>query len=175
MLISSGMFDPKPIGTLQRSATPGTFQMDAGSNSVQWFDLSVNEAGSVRGTAVYHSGEKDIVYGIAVGKPTHYVQVVISPVGYVAIEKVINTQHAARSTQHLLPYQPWPHVLIGNVPNEIWVDWEDGQLTVRINRELLWMGDIEIDPVDIGIVGESYGKTAVVDFQTIELFQRTKK
>ncbi|MCP5097142.1 MAG: hypothetical protein GY943_16455 [Chloroflexi bacterium] len=187
-LIGTGVFDPKPIGTLQQSITPGKVQIDAGATVVQWLDLSVDVgAGSVRGTAVYQSGEKDIVYGVVIGKSMHYVQVVVSQVGYVAVEEVMNNQQSTINNQQLtnpqsallsphslLPYQLWTHVQMGGVPNEIWVDWEDGQLTVRINRELLWVGEVEIDPVEIGIVGGSFGETAVIDFQLIELFQATK-
>jgi hypothetical protein len=172
LIIASGVFDPKPIGTVQPSLYPGEQTIGAGAEEVHWLDVSLaGGKGSVRGTAVFLSGEQDIQYGLIIGEPDQYVQVVASPLGYVAISKlIINQQFTIPDSSYLFPFQPWPHVHTGAALNEIWVEWDEGNMTVRINRELVWEGEVGIDPRSVGLVVRSYGETAVVDFQTVELF-----
>jgi hypothetical protein len=43
----------------------------------------------------------------------------------------------------LIPLAPWPHVRQGNQPNELWLQVdEQGQTSIRLNRELFWQGEL---------------------------------
>lgn len=57
--------------------------------------------------------------------------IAIDPVGYVGI-----WQLRAGERIWLRQWQTWPH--LRERDNEIWLDWEDGKMTVWINQELLW-------------------------------------
>jgi hypothetical protein len=63
---------------------------------------------------------------------------------------------------------------MGSNSNELWLDIEDSELVaVRINRELLWEGNLPLTGNKIGLWAESYGGTADIEFNSIELFQRS--
>jgi hypothetical protein len=66
-----------------------------------------------------------------------------------------------------LPWQTWPHVR--PEVNEIWLDVEGDGLTVRVNREFLWEGEVEMGG-QVGLWLESYGGAAAVSFQELKLY-----
>lgn len=160
LLISSGWFDPKPVGSLrwQKILPPQTIV--AGLPQITWLEEVETADYSVRATAVHQSGEKVIIYGLVLGSETDYLVAAVSPLGYVSLWQ---------GDTVLLPLQPWPHVYNGAEPNEIWVDVEKGQLTVRINREILWEGEIAVAG-GIGVMAKSWGETAVIQFPSVQLF-----
>ena len=122
---------------------------------------------SLRLTAAREDGETDIGYGLALGDENEYLAVAVSPLGYLSV-----WQKSGAETDTILPWQTWPHVGRGLEPNEIWLDSEEnGRLTIRINREFLWEGEIEPPSGQIGLIGESFGETAVVDFQAVRIFE----
>jgi hypothetical protein len=160
LLISSGRFDPQPVGMLRWQKALPAQTIVPGAPEVEWLDEGATADYSVRAKAVYQSGEKDIIYGLVLGSETDYLVTAVSPLGYVSLW---------RGETMLLPLQPWPHVHLDSEPNEIWVNAENGQLTVRINREILWKGRVDVAG-GVGVIGESWGGTAVIQFQSIQLF-----
>lgn len=164
IIITVGTFDPKPVGTLQweRPLTPQT--ITAGSQQIIWLEpTTLVDAYSLRLTTAYQSGETDVLYGLVIGNEVDYLVTAVSPLGYATVWE----QHSAFSIQQLA-FQPWPHVRPDE--NEIWLDVVDGRVTIRINRELLWSGLVETSQGRIGLWGESFGETAVIDFQELQLF-----
>lgn len=162
-LIAGGVFDPQPIGAEQWRQALAPRTVPAAARQIHWLDVPLPENDyTVRLTAAYQSGELDSAYGLALGSDAEYLSIELSPLGYVTLHP-----------SPLLPWQPWPHVRPGTAANEIWLDVTDGHLTARLNRELLWSG--EIGPVHgrIGLVAESFGEAAVIDFQMLELFAAT--
>ena len=160
LLIGFGVFDPKPLGEVRWQKSVEVVQIGAGEREVLWLDEYVSGVFSVRGTAVYQSGEKDIIYGLVLGDDDDYLAVAVSPLGYVTVWQ---------SDIVLMPLQPWPHVHTGNGTNEFWVDVAGDGVTVWLNREVLWVGEVAVAG-GVGVIGESWGETAVIEFPTIELF-----
>ncbi len=162
LLIASGMFDPQPVGELvwQENLQPMT--VAAQTKQIEWLEQPVPDGPfSVRLTAVYEQGATDSGYGLILGDEAQNLLVAVSPLGYATIQQ---------NGPALLPWQPWPHVRTQNTPNEIWLDWADDQLSVRLNRELLWVDDVEIPEGFLGLYGESFAETAVFDFESVELY-----
>ncbi|MDX1414588.1 MAG: hypothetical protein R3293_10380, partial [Candidatus Promineifilaceae bacterium] len=95
--------------------------------------------------------------------------VAVSPLGYVAIWETMDKDN------YHVGWQTWPHVQKNNESNEIWLDIEHDQVRVRINREWLWERELATSSHKIGIIGESFGGSAVVDFETLELFADLKR
>ena len=160
LLIGSGWLDPRPVGSLrwQRALPPQ--MIAAEQDEVMWLEEVTTADYSVRVRAVHHSGERDIIYGLVLGSESDYLVAAVSPLGYVGLWQ---------GSHVLLPLQPWPHVHRGSEPNEIWVDVENGQVTVRLNREILWVGAVAVAG-GVGLMGESWGETAVIQFESIQLF-----
>ncbi len=161
LLIARGTFDPKPVGHLVWQDKRPTMTVPTRTKQIEWLDQPVpDEPFSVRLTAVFQEGATDSGYGLTLGDETQNLLIAVSPLGYATIQQSGNA---------LFPWQPWPHVHTQNTPNEIWLDWVDGQLSVRLNRELLWVGEIENPGGFLGLYGESFAETAVFDFQGIQL------
>lgn len=169
--VGSGWGDPQPLGALTQVIEPGTMVIPEGGDRVMSW-LETGELGgrfSVRLTAVFQSGERDIGYGLLLGSPQTATAIKLSPLGYLTIQQspISNSQ----SPISILPWQTWPHVRPDR--NEIWVDVDKTVLTVRVNRELLWVGELVEPVVRVGVVGEGFGEeTAVVAFPILELFQQ---
>jgi hypothetical protein len=160
LLIGIGWFNPRPVGSLRWQRTLPPQMIAAGAREVVWLEEVTAADYSVRVKAVHQSGERDIIYGLVLGSETNYLVTAISPLGYVSLEQ---------GNRMLLPLQPWPHVQRGSEPNEIWVNVEAGEVTIRLNREILWVGAVA-EVGRVGVMGESWGETAVIQFQSIQLF-----
>jgi hypothetical protein len=132
----------------------------AESLQVTWLEEVTAASYSVRATAVHQSGELDMIYGLVLGSEMDYLAVAVSPLGYVSLWQ---------GDRMLLPLQPWPHVHPGSQPNEIGVDVKKDQLTIRINREILWVGAVNMAG-SVGVMGQSWGEAAVIHFPSIQLF-----
>lgn len=159
-LVSAGYFDPKPVGSLrwQKSLPPQT--VVAGPAQIMWLEVVKTADYSVRTTVMYQSGEKDIIYGLALGSESDYLVVAVSPLGYVSLWQ---------GGTVIMPLQTWPHVHMDSAPNEIWVNVEQAQLTVHLNREILWTGDSSVGS-GIGVMGQSWGETGVIHIPSVQLF-----
>ena len=160
LLIGSGWFDPQPFGDLRWQKSVTAMTVGAGGREVLWLADEIEEVFSVRATAVYQSGEKDIVYGLVLGNDDDYLAVAVSPLGYATVWQ---------GDMMLMPLQPWPYVRTGDEPNEIWIDVGEDEVVVRLNREVLWVGEV-IVAGGVGVMGESWDETAVVEIPTIQLF-----
>ncbi|WP_420645130.1 hypothetical protein [Candidatus Leptofilum sp.] len=163
ILIAVGVFDPKPVGELQRTLPGTSLTVNQRGQTVVWLDEPLPDGDfSVRGTAVLQEGNPDSGIGLAVGSEAHAFVVAVSPLGYVLV------QHG---DEVVLPWQPWPHVRADNTPNEIWIDVRGNEITVRLNRELLWQGTAALETRRLGLFSEGFGgETAVYTISTIEIF-----
>ena len=129
VLIGLGLFDPKPFGVLRWQEVVDSLVVEAQSREVLWMAEEVEGVFTLRGTAVYQSGEKDIISGLVVGRDEDYFAIGVSPLGYVTLWQ---------GEALLMPLQPWPHVNMGSEPNEIWLDVGEEEVAVWLNREILW-------------------------------------
>lgn len=173
-LITAGLFDPKPVGQRMRT-WPATAQTaPAQGQYITWLPEPLLPGSFTVRTAVAHqSGELDSSAGVALADDCTVVIIAVSPLGYVTVHQTPPlTDYCLPITA--VPWQPWPHIRPNDELNELWVDVEDGQLRVRLNRELLWVGDAFFQPALVGLYSESFGETAVFHFQQIELFAQAK-
>ena len=184
-LISSGVFDPQPHGELASEVALEVQSVEANSQLLTWLDqpLPAGNPFSVRLSSAHDNGETNIGYGLVIGDADGYLVTAVSPLGYVSAwsgseatrlpEDGESQSSQASSTvgQVILPWQTWPHVKTGSGPNEIWVDVENGNLTtIRINRELLWQGNLPLEGQLAGLWLESFGGAAEVEFQELQMF-----
>ncbi len=176
LLIAAGVFDPQPLGPLiqtdrlapQGLQQPGEMLIPL---SVPWASGAVPSRFSVRLKAAYQEGELDSGWGLALGRDSSRLVVALSPLSYVAIRQDEKDGQPA----FLLPWQTWPHVRPGPAENELWLDVaQDGKgqaaVTVWINRELLWRGELDQAPDELWLWLSTYGAAVTVDFQSLEWF-----
>lgn len=172
VLIVAGAFDPRPLGPLLRSDTPGISSLPATGattlpQSAPWATLPNRY--SIRLRAAYVDGQVDIGYGLAQGDERGRLVVAVSPVGYVSV-----WEERGGQTITYVPWQPWPHVRTGPAENEIWLDvatsGEHSQVTARVNRELLWQGEIGQRLPDVALWLGSFDGPALVEFRALEWF-----
>ena len=135
--------------------------VNAGMTEIQWLAQPIPaDDFSAQLTAEFVEGGLDSDYGLILGDEQTHLVVAVSPLGYATIEYDSNI---------IFPRQPWPHVKGGSEPNEIWLNRIDGELSVRLNRELIWVGEVERFEGNFGLYGKSFAETAVIDFITIEI------
>ncbi|VAW43502.1 hypothetical protein MNBD_CHLOROFLEXI01-2183 [hydrothermal vent metagenome] len=162
ILIAAGLFDPKPVGTLQTTLPATLLHIDQAGQTIRWLAEPLPSSDfSVRGTAVWQSGTQDSGIGLAIGSETDNLIVAVSPLGYVLVQQ---------NGVDLLPWQPWPHVRLGDAPNEIWIDVRGDMVAIRINRELLWQGRYALPSRRLGLFGENFGETAAFSYQSIQIY-----
>ncbi|UCC50977.1 MAG: hypothetical protein JSV68_17975 [Anaerolineaceae bacterium] len=170
VLIASGLFDPAPLGSQLWARELPQMSVPSNTREIQWIGEEVPQSpATIRLTAARQSGEQDIGYGLVVGDETAYLAVAVSPLGYLAVWETAN-QDVTTDDSYLLEWQTWPHVHTDSEDNEIWLDIDGNRANLRINREWLWEGEIRGGTNHIGLLGESFGDTAAVDFETVELF-----
>lgn len=177
-LISSGLFDPRPIGAETWSLRLAALSIPMESRQTIWLEqVAAKASHTVRLTAAYGSGELDAAYGLFLGADSDYLAVAVSPTGYAAIWRGDDGHSTERMQRQsfIVPWQVWPHVKYETGSNEIWLDVSHdapagNRLTVRINRELFWSGEIGLLEGGIAYFGESFGDPVEIDFQEIRLF-----
>jgi hypothetical protein len=175
VLVASGLFDPAPLGSQLWARELPQMSVPGNTREIQWIGEEVPQSpATIRLTAARQSGEQDIGYGLVVGDETASLAIAVSPLGYLAIWETAN-QDVSTDDSYLLEWQTWPHVHTGSAGNEIWLDIDGNRAAVRINREWLWEGEIRRNASQIGLLGESFGDTTVVDFETVELFSGTSE
>jgi hypothetical protein len=170
-LILSGLFDPQPIGQPVWTAEPRQITIPADGNKTVWLRPLPQTNFSVRLTAVHQSGSPDSAIGLILGSDQQNTRITISPLGYAAV--ISSSPHQAKQIPGTSPHpaSPFPHVRRGTAPNEIWVDVVDDQMTVRVNRELLWSGDVGELNGELGVWGESFGDTADYHLPQIVVYE----
>ena len=162
ILITAGVFDPQPVGQMQSNLPATSLTTSEPGQLIRWLDEPLPSSDfSVRGTAVWQSGSQDSGVGVALGNETNSFIAAVSPLGYVMVQQ---------NNEAILPWQPWPHVQLNDAPNEIWIDVRGEELSVRINRELLWEGNYELSEQQLGLFGANFGETAIYQFQSIQIF-----
>ena len=169
LLILSGIFDPKPIGQPVWTAEPGQLIIPADESKIVWLRPLPQTNFSVRLTAVHQSGSPDSAVGLILGSDQQNSRISISPLGYAAIKSPCHP--VTLSPCHPFPPAPFPHARPGTDPNEIQVDVTNNLMTVRVNRELLWSGDVGELNGELGVWGESYGDTAVYHLPQIIVYE----
>lgn len=177
-LIAAGAFDPRPFGPLVNTSVPGSHtQEERGERFIAQADPFGDRAPdrfSVRLTATHVAGERDSGYGLAVGDPAAALVVAVSPLGEVAIWETAS----GGAPVYALPWQPWPHVQ-QDAANEIWLDVEQepgrARVSVRVNREHLWQGDVGPLEGRASLWLGSFGSAARIDFQRLEWFAPGKE
>jgi len=177
-LIAGGAFDPRPLGALVATTAPGAHTLDGRGEALlpQGNPLPPDSpAYSIRLTAAHAAGEIDSGYGLALGDEERALVVAVSPAGYVAVWEADGRSEPA----YHLPWQTWPHVRGDSETNEIWLDVErtgDGAMvTARVNRELLWRGEVEGLDEGASLWLGSFGGPVTVEFRSLEWFIGEKK
>ncbi len=166
--IMTGRSDPQVVGELVWQKELFTLRSLSGMREVVWLDEELPEgAFSVRLTAVYNDSNPDSQYGLLLGRTADPLVIAISATGFAGIEQ----------NSVIVPYAPFLHVH-PDTTNEIWLNMgavKGGMrsVAVRLNRELFWQGDVDLLQGKIGLMVENFdeGKTAVVQFQTLMLFE----
>lgn len=162
-LIASGRFDPQPLGALQWEQEPVAALQSFSEPEIIWLARPLPPPPyTIRLTAAWQSGDLDAAYGLALGSKNDYLLTAVTPTGYLL--------PPTPNPQSPFSIRPWPHLNQLNAPNEIWLDVTADAVTVRFNRELYGTEVLTVPPGHVGLWGMSWGETAVVDFQRIELF-----
>lgn len=171
-LISAGVFDPKPIGELRQTIEPGILTVPAGEETVKVLEgIYAADSRSIRLTAALREGELDSGYGLVLGPKEQLVGIGVSPIGYLTVWHNLGGTDKPNEVDRIIPWRTWPHVKLGNEENEIWIDIEERSLkTIRINRELLWQGDVPVHTGLVSLWAESFGQSTIVDYPKLEIF-----
>lgn len=172
ILISAGIFDPKPLGYWQEQFQLSPIQTGPGETNILWLqEPIVSGVDTYRLNAAFQAGSIDSGYGLAIGDTMEHIIIAVSPTGYVSIQRYMNTNEMEPAIEQIFPWQVWPHVQKGQGANEIWVDVVESQITtIRINRELLWGKIISVDGKKIGLYSESFDGATTTDFQTLDYY-----
>lgn len=180
-LITAGAFDPRPDGDFVQTDYPGKFDVAGGSEAIYpqdapWPDERPPGRFSARLRTAQAGGELDSGYGLRLVGESTALTVAVSPLGYLAIWE----ESDAGGRQHLMPWQPWPHVRTDMQENEIWLDvvqaeglgQADGRanVTAWVNRERLWQGEVQWPVASAALWQGSFGGPATVDFRQLEWF-----
>ncbi|MEW5986692.1 MAG: hypothetical protein AB1791_08670 [Chloroflexota bacterium] len=173
-LVSAGVFDPKPVGRLSYQQSLAAETVPAQATLIEWAPVAhLPDAFTARLTAAYQRGNANVGYGLVVGGEKDYLAAAVSPFGYVAVWRQGGKQ-AGGLHYYSLPWQTWPHIRPADQTNEIQVDVQDSRVTVRVNRELLWQGEVALSGRQVGWLGQSFDEAAVVQFQELRLYAPPK-
>jgi hypothetical protein len=194
-VIGGGFFDPvAPEATAVTHHSLPPITLAAGERRLVWLpDVTLPDGDyAIRLTAARQSGELDIAYGLAVGSEGRFLVTAVGPVGYVGVweEETVDSQQPTINDQRqettgngqwamvngqwstkvadYVPWQTWPHVRTGEGVNEIWLARQNGRITIRINRELLWQASLPSPGSQLGVYAASHGDTALL--QGIEVW-----
>lgn len=174
-LIAGGIFDPKPIGDLVRTDHPGQFEQGtAGERFIElsppWAPGQPPDRYSIRLRAALANGDADSGYGLALAGEESRLALAVSPLGYVTVQEETT---AGQSGNHI-PWSTWPHVRTGGETNEIWIDVaadeRQSDISIMINRESLWHGEVAWRPRQIGLWLVVFDSPIQVEFSSLEWF-----
>ena len=150
-LIAAGVFDPRPIGTVQVLVEGEMISAENPAGNVQWFATVPAASFSVRSRLTmelatdYH--ETPQAYALVVGEPDRWQAIAIDPTS-----GFLSRYWVESGTQRIIePWRTWAHVEM-HPTHELWVDVVDGQLNLRINREQYPDAvDLQCDPCQVGV------------------------
>jgi hypothetical protein len=176
-LISAGVFDPQPIGEESGQWTLETVALAPGERELIWLEEPrLPPSYTVRLLASFAEGSPDVGYGLALGQDDAFLAAAVSPTGYATVWREVS----GSEREEILPWQTWPHVDTGSGSNEIQIDVTADHVTIRINRELLWQGQVDIAGDRVALYGESFAAAASakeastggasIQFQELRLF-----
>jgi hypothetical protein len=177
--IALGIFDPKPLGEIQRTVRLAPASLSPESSQISWLggQPPTGPSFTVRLIAAHLNGELDSGYGLVLEHELGYQAFALSPLGYVAIwaHGEAMSKDAGSDERFDMPWQRWPHVRTDKEENEIWIDVvpvsaSETAITVRVNRERLWIGKLNGVPTRVGTIGMSFGLATVIDFRELQLF-----
>jgi hypothetical protein len=162
-LIVNGRFDPQPLGELQWQQEPVVAPRAFAEPEIVWLERPLPPPPyTIRLTAAWHSGNPDAAYGLVLGHENEYLLTAVTPTGYL-IPPTLNPQPPFTSL-------PWPHLNQLNAANEIWLNVTAESVTIRVNGERYGQERLTVPPGHIGLWGMSWGETAVVMWQRLELY-----
>ena len=138
LLVMSGMFDPKPIGTLAETLQPGAV------SGQRWL-TTVPDTFAARMMIDSAEIESAILYGT----PDEHIAIAIGTDGYLAL-----WQASPAGVEYLYPWQTWVHVRSDS--NEIWIDMQPEKWTIRVNREVFYEGEplVAVSGRELGVMGD---------------------
>jgi hypothetical protein len=154
-LFLRGWVDPRPVGEITAVVVPGEQVFTDRTADMRWQTLPAqpSEVFTIQLTSRFVAGERDSAYGLAIGEETMPLIVWVTPTGYAGV---------SQGEHWLMPLAPWPHVrtAVTNEPNEIWLTRSaNGNLTVHVNRELLWQGKtVVLKREKIGVAGQLFAQ-----------------
>jgi len=165
-LIAGGHFDPRPLGPLQASWPTAQQISPPLTEQINWLQGELPAPPiTLRLTASLAHGALDVGYGLILQTDRESLIIAVSPLGYAAVWQVIDNEVKA-----IQPWQTWPH--IRPVDNELWLDVQDGELTIRFNRELYARLPLTAVPQQVGYYSINFeaGQDGVVRFGELQLF-----
>lgn len=163
-LILLGTFDPQPAGKLIWQVEPDPVTITPDAPQIVWQPTPALEKPlSVRFEATTGTGGT-ASYGLALGDEADHLVAAVMPTGYTSVWRV-----AGPDQETILPWQLWPHVRAER--NELWIDVFQGNTRIWINRELLWQGELVLEPRHMGIFGQSSSGEMIVEAKKLALFQ----
>jgi hypothetical protein len=168
-ILSLGFYDPIAIDESSRHRKLIDLQIPSKTTKNKWLKEDLPQPPfSIRVIGNFDSGDLDSAFGLMLSQQDGIIAVMISPLGYVSVWHETSSTNT-NTKDFYLPWQIWPHVHTGSSENEIYVHLNGDILSIRINRERL-LEISEIDQVDrIGIMGESFGRDTMINFQLAEI------
>jgi hypothetical protein len=151
---SAGIADPFPARLAAAPYPAFNLTTEPGTPAVRWFDAPV-EANQVRLAA--DPGASAAEVALLVGLPERHLAIAYSNEGYAAVWLF---EEGAR--RWLLPWQAWPHVLVGAGIQEIHVTLNGEMATAWLNREELWSGVIPVPGFQVGVQAAAREETTTV-------------
>ena len=171
LLIWSGVFDPKPLGPMIDHQEPNEqFDIDELAQ-VRLYSAPLPQSYTIRLRAAWLSGSQDIAYGLRFGNESMGVAAAVSPLGYIAVYDAGQNSNTGDLGEYHLEWQTWPHVKLGPEENELWIDVTASEIvSIRLNRELLWEGQLPFNSDQIWFWADSFAEPAVLQLDEYELY-----
>lgn len=165
-----GLWDPAPVGPVQWQSQPQSVAVPAQGSQLVWLEPALPSADfSLRTAVQYQSGSLDSGVGLVLADACTAVAITLAATGYLSLQPLPSNDGCDPGIDPL-PWQTWPHIRPEAGQNEIWLDWAAGELQVRINRELLWVGPLPWQPTQVGLYSQGFGQTAVYQWDALSVY-----
>ena len=157
----AGVGDPRPLGRLVWEDAPGAYTLDEpDSRLTPSLPRTFTPPGTLELVAQQAGGPGEAAYGLWWGE----VRTLVSGSGYVGVWVGDDPMYA---------WQPFPHVRGPGGENRIQMVVGDGQMTVRLNDEIVVEGALPAAaPAEVGVRIETFERGgAVIDFEWIRIWE----